>query len=432
MPDRTPKLILTTIVALGATACGDGLDLEGDGAEDAEPIAAAPEVPQAIYDLGQALFFDNVLSGNEDLSCATCHHPTLGTDDDLALSRGVGGTGLGAQRQTGAVIPRNAPALFNLHLYESMFWDSRVRAGPGGLLLTPAGDQLTDDMASTLEYGMVAAQAMFPVTSRDEMRGEVDDSELGDLADDDFTGIWAGLMVRLGDIPEYVLMFEAAYPDETFESMTFAHAANAIAGFEIRAFERRDSPYQAFLLGDDSALTQREHRGMRDFFEAGCGGCHRGPLLSDFRHHNTGLAQFGPGKGHGVNGLDDYGREGVTGDIDDRYAFRTTPLVNVQLTGPYGHAGQLGTLRDFVAHYRDPRRALMDYEIRDHVDDPALWDTLVPNRDAVLERVDGRVRDLRRFDVGDVTAFLEAATATSANDLSDTVPDGVPSGLVID
>ncbi len=432
MPLRRHPSIFSVITILTlplASAC------EPDGADnldDAAAVARAPDVEDDLFTLGQALFFDPLLSGNQDLSCATCHHPSIGTDDNLALSHGVGGTGLGTQREGGAIIPRNAPALFNLHEYRTMFWDSRVTRRRDGGFDTPAGAALTPEMERTLEHGIVAAQAMFPVTSADEMRGQPGDNELASLADDDFSGIWSALMTRLGNVPAYVALFEAAYPATPFRDMTFAHAANAIAAYEIRAFERRDSPYQRFLDGDEQALSQAARQGLRDFNEAGCDNCHSGPLLSDFEHHNTALAQFGPGKGHGTAGTDDFGRAGVTGQENDRYAFRTPPLINVALTGPFGHAGQYTDLREFVAHYRDAARELQQYEVRTHVEQQVLWPTLVPNTAAILETIDRRLRNGRRFDVDNVVAFLMSTTADSAHDLNDVIPTSVPSGLPID
>src|SRR5262249_50069268 len=52
-----------------------------------------PRPSLAKVRLGQALYFDKILSGNRDTACATCHHPALFTDDALSLSIGTGGTG---------------------------------------------------------------------------------------------------------------------------------------------------------------------------------------------------------------------------------------------------------------------------------------------------------------------------------------------------
>jgi cytochrome c peroxidase len=79
-----------------------------------------------------------------------------------------------------------------------MFWDSRVERAEGGALVTPAGDQLTPEMEAVLKFGLVAAQALFPVTSREEMRGLPGDNEIADVSDGDFQGIWAALMERSG------------------------------------------------------------------------------------------------------------------------------------------------------------------------------------------------------------------------------------------
>ena len=69
---------------------------------DVQPIVEAPEVSDALFDLGEALAFDKLLSGNRNISCMTCHHPNLGSDDDRSLPLGEGGVGLG-------VCARSAP-----------------------------------------------------------------------------------------------------------------------------------------------------------------------------------------------------------------------------------------------------------------------------------------------------------------------------------
>lgn len=408
---------------------------------DARPTPPAPEVEDAMWTLGQALAFDKILSGNGDVSCMTCHHPSVGTDDDRALPLGVGGEGLGAARTGGALIPRNAPALFNLHAYRTMFWDSRVQR-QDGVIVTPAAGHIDGEMLTVLEsseLGLVSAQALFPVTSREEMRGHVGENELAELADDDFSGIWAGLMLRLGETAEYPGLFEAAYPGANFEEMTFAHAANAIASFEVATFESRQSPWERFLEGDDAAMSEPQLRGAVDFFERGCASCHRGVGLSDFRNHNIGMPQLGPGKGHGVDGDDDFGRGGVTDEGRDRYAFRTPVLTNTELTAPYGHAGQFASLRRHIEHYAAPRASLGGYAIEDEVDEPGLWGMFVDNIEAVLADLSPRLRGVRlRADdeeaVDALLDFMEALTDADMTDITEmagVVPDSVPSGLPV-
>src|SRR5690606_8654888 len=152
---------------------------------------------------------------------------------------------------------------------------------------------------------------------------------------------WHMLRRRLGAIPEYQQLFEAAYPGTRFETMTFAHASNAIAGFLTSEFVFNDSPWDRFLAGDDAALTEIELRGAKNFMSARCSVCHNGPALTDNRFHNVVVAQIGPGTGDGPYRTDDFGRMKVTRQPADRYAFRTPALRNVELTAPYGHDGAI-------------------------------------------------------------------------------------------
>jgi cytochrome c peroxidase len=319
-------------------------------------IPNPPAVRKALRDLGRALAHDKLLSGNRDTSCMTCHFATLGSDDDRHLSMGVTGVGLGVAR-TGDFAKgeegRNAPGFWNLHAMDTLFWDGRVERRPDGTIRHMAGSHLTPAMLAVMEFGPVSVLPMFPVTARDEMRGYGIENELAAVADSNFTEIWRRLMARLGAIPAYRAMFEAAYPGTPFANMTFAHAANAIAGFLINDFKANNSPWDEFLRGNDAALGLQELRGAEIFMRT-CVNCHGGSTGSDQAFHNTLLAQFGPGPRSGGDGQtrrDDFGRERVTGSRDDRYRFRTTPLRNVEFTGPFGHAGQIVSLRDFVAHY---------------------------------------------------------------------------------
>jgi len=425
----------TLIIALGGLGCTDP-------APDATAVRqellasgivarpAAPDVSPELYELGQMLAFDPVLSGNGDIACLTCHHPMLGTDDDRSLPAGTGAEGLGADRTGEPVIPRNAPPLFDLHLYETMFWDSRVGRLEDGTFANPAGDRLPDVFDDEGWYGLVAVQAMFPVTSRHEMRGEVGENPIADRADDDFVGMWDELWRRLGDYPGYRPLFEAAYPDTPFVDQTFAHAANAIAGFEIAAYGMLQTPLDRFLAGDDDALTAEERRGALAFVDGGCAECHTGPALSDFDVHDTALPHLGPGRGNGPEGDQDYGRAGIDAE-GAAFAFRTAPLRQVAWTAPYGHAGQFATLEAFVGHYAEPRTALFDYDPEVELADPALVDSHDPDaaeaiwaaRDPALE---GLVVDI------DALVHFLGAVSSRALDLDATVPVDVPSGMPVD
>jgi len=402
--------------------------------EGVVPLPATPAVSDELFELGRALYFDKILSGNTDVSCATCHWPDLATDDDRTLPRGVGGTGLGTARFNGAIIPRNSPTVLNAHLYETVFWDGRVEQ-VGGNLSTPAGAALTPAMEAIFDprWQLLAAQAMFPVTSREEMRGALGENTIANLGDNDFAGIWDALRDRLVAFVEYQNLFLAAYPSLAgIGDIEFAHAANAIAAFEVRAFGLTDSPFERFVGGDAQAMTAAQVSGALEFYGAGgCARCHEGRTFTDNEFHNIGLRQFGPGKGDGAGGLDDFGRERVTGNGNDRYRFRTPSLLNVALTAPYGRLGQYDDLRNGVLHYTNAPAFLQNYSILDNVTDADLTGTLLANTADIRTRLSNRVDAPRNFDVDAIVAFLQALTADSAVDLSAQIPASVPSGIAV-
>jgi len=405
---------------------------------------------RALVTLGNLLFFDKILSGNRNISCATCHHALTDTGDGLSLPVGEGARGLGVTRDTGtgadAVVervPRNAPALFNLGALEftRMFHDGRVEedpAAPSGFA-TPAGAQFPAGLDSVL-----AAQAMFPVTSATEMAGQpgenavADAAAAGDLAGP--AGVWALLADRLRTIPGYVAMFVTAFDDvHAPADIRFVHAANAIAAFEAAAWRADDSPFDRFLRGDRHAMSLSAQRGMRLFYgRARCAGCHRGTFQTDHDFHAIAMPQIGPGKGDGVDGLDDFGRERVTGDSRERYRFRTPSLRNVLLTGPWGHDGAYDSLRGVIEHHLDPAAALDGYDTTQAVLTPRpdldALDFVVhgdPARRAALAAASelGPARGLSAHDVDDLVSFLEALTDAASVDLRRDVPLRLPSAL---
>ncbi len=403
------------------------------GAKSPEP-GVVPTMDDPKVKLGQALYFDKIVSGNQDIACSTCHHPLFGTSDGLPTAIGIGGDQLGPSRAIsgeGFIIPRNSPDIFNRGLSEwrTMFWDARVSAF-SGYFETPAGARLPEGIDNVL-----AAQAMFPPTSRHEMRGNTGDNELGDVVDSDLTGIWEGITTRLLAIEEYEAMFAEAFPAVPAEELGFQHAANAIAAFEIAAFTKLDTPYDAFLNGDDSALSDLERRGAELFFgEANCVSCHSGALLTDQETHCIASPQLGPGKDEETG--DDFGRELETKSADDRYAFRTPPLRNVELTAPFMHSGAYATLEEVVRHHMHPEETLRGYNgaslpstHRGSVLTAAeLHDDMVDYLSPEL----GDCSGMGDEEVEALVAFLKSMTDPSARDMSDLVPTSVPSGLSID
>lgn len=397
------------------------------------PLARPAPVRRELVRLGQVLAFDKILSGNKDISCMTCHLPGFATGDGRSLSIGQGATGLGTARvhPGGAFIPRNAPPAFNLFANRTLFWDGRVEIDDQGKLTTPANQRITPHMASAFEFGSLSALPLFPVLSREEMRA-AGGNELADIKDKTPQQVWKALMARLGRIPEYRRLFEAAYPGTRFAQMNFAHASNAIAGFLIDRFAFNDSPWDRFLAGDDAAMTEQQLLGAKDFMSARCSICHNGSTFSDGKFHNVAVAQLGPGEGDGANGRDDFGRMRVTGRTEDRYAFRSPPLRNVELTAPYGHDGAFTDLRAFVDHYSESDIKLRSFTTG-HLE-PLLQPTMQATIEGILATRDpllqGVVFPAQTID--EVTAFMTALTDPAARNLAHVVPATVPSGLSID
>jgi cytochrome c peroxidase len=393
-----------------------------------------PTVRPELMRLGQALAFDKILSGNRDISCMTCHLTNTGTVDLRSVSIGTGGTGLGLARThpQGTFIHRSAPPLFNLHATNVLTWDGRVFLNTTtGLVKTPQVS-LTTAERSVLEFGPLSALPMFPVLSRSEMRG-TSGNELATVSDGTPRTTWKRLMLRLGAIPEYRTMFEAAYPGVPFDSMSFAFAGNAMGSWIAGAFASNNSPWDRFLAGQDNALTDQQLRGANLFLSgARCSKCHNGPLLSDGKFHNVMVPQVGPGFGDGPTGHDDFGRMRITKNEKTKYQFRTPPLRNVELTAPYGHDGAITSLRAWVDHYSEAPLKLQNYSPAQL--EPLLQNTLQPTQADILATHDFRLDKLKisAASIDDITAFLTALTDPGARDLTRFIPASVPSGLSVD
>jgi cytochrome c peroxidase len=274
---------------------------------------------------------------------------------------------------------------------------------------------------------------MFPVLSRSEMRAETG-NELAAIPDDKHQRVWKFLMRRLGAIPEYRTMFLAAYPNAvSFDSLNFAHAGNAMGCWIANVFGATHTPWDRMLAGDNDAMTETQLLGARAFLStAKCSQCHNGPLFTDSKFHNVATAQVGPGFGNGTDGHDDFGRMRQTGDTRHRYQFRTPPLRNVELTGPYGHDGAIVSLRAWVDHYSQSDAKLRAYDPTQL--EPLLQGTLQPTASDILLTRDTRLRNLviAPETVDQITEFLKALTDPASRDLSRFVPTRVPSGLSID
>ena len=214
---------------------------------------------------------------------------------------------------------------------------------------------------------------------------------------------------------------------------------------------------------------------MKLFYgKANCSSCHSGTFQTDHEFHAIAMPQIGPGKADGRHSeywrasgqepfLEDFGRGRVTVRAEDEFRFRTPSLRNVELTGPWGHAGAYRTLEQVVRHHLDPVRCLDEYVLEEDALPPLgpilevtatgsslnhSW--LSENRLRGFQMRDGWVQsnaELRRriaeanelepieltdAEVEDLVVFLCSLTDPAARDMAGLVPDRVPSGLPVE
>ncbi len=299
---------------------------ESDADHGFPPLGPLPKVPvptdnpitDAKVELGRLLFFDARLSGDVGTSCASCHDGRLGWGDGNALSRGYAGT----QHW------RNSQTTINTAYLSKLFW---------------AGE----------------------VTS---LEAQADSATSGNVA-----GNGDPIMIeeRLAQIPVYVRLFHDAFgtPRPTYEL-----AMRAIASFERQEMIAADSPFDDYMAGDESALTEGALRGLGLFRgKANCVRCHNGPLLSDEQFHNLGvpqnelfnedpLRQITLRFQHFSRGVPepyyraaqrDLGLFFTTKRIADIGRFRTPPLRYLEYTAPYMHNGVFETLEEVIDFYNE-------------------------------------------------------------------------------
>jgi cytochrome c peroxidase len=244
-------------------------------------------------ELGRFLYFDKRLSADGTISCATCHEPAKAFTDQSPVSTGIGG-------QKGG---RSAPTVINRAYSTSQFWDGRAKS-------------LED-------------QAKGPIANPIEMTAE----KQSDAAH-------RKVVERVKAVPGYLTRFKKVFGTADF---TIDDIAKAIATFE-RTVLSGNSPYDRYQAGDKPALSASQIRGMDVFFKkAACDSCHLGFNFTDGSYVNIGIGMDRPNP--------DLGRFIVSGKEEDRGAFKTPTLREIEHTFPYMHDGSLITLEDVVEHY---------------------------------------------------------------------------------
>ena len=276
-----------------------GADFPGSSSESPQsdmPIGLSVLVPTPVdnpwtsekIDLGRRLFFDDGLSGDGTVACASCHSPDLAFTDGRAKAVGI-------SKQSGR---RNAPSLHNIAFRRSLFWDGR--------------------------RGSLEEQALDPITNPVEMGNTL-----------------RAVVEYLTSDAEYPEMFERAYGSP---NITLKRISQALASYERSLFSGGSAYDRYVTLNDDSALSESARRGLSLFTgKARCSHCHDQPFFTDQRFHNTGVSW-------GQEPLDQ-GRYEQTGKEKDKGRFKVPSLRDISRTAPYMHDGSMKTLEAVVEFY---------------------------------------------------------------------------------
>jgi cytochrome c peroxidase len=322
-------------------------------AQSLGPPPVPPENPitEAKRVLGKALFWEEQLSSDSTMACGTCHipsaggsdprvdmgsrHPGLdgvyGGDDDRFASAGVrrhlaGGDaapdatfGFDAQ-VTGRRSPTNIGAAF----FDELFWDGRATSEfvdpETGLVSIPSGGALeTQSLGPILSFVEMADEGR----TWDEVRAKLEAVQPLALA----TDLNPDLVAALAASPDYPALFATAFGDP---AITAERIAFALATYQ-RTLHPDQTPWDLYVSGQTNALTAAQRNGLNAFNSSTtrCADCHTPPLFSDGSYRNLGLRDI----------AEDNGRQGVTGNFDDRGRFKVPTLRNVALRERYFHHG---------------------------------------------------------------------------------------------
>src|SRR5215510_7679529 len=243
----------------------------------------------------------------------------------------------------------------------------------------------------TLSYQphLLVAQAFIPPTERVEVAGFAFPGDNVDIRNE--------VLKRINNVPEYRKQFGKIFPSvRAGGPVTFDMFGLAIAEFEF-TLVFADAPIDQFARGQKNALTDGQKRGALLFFgKARCVACHKvsgesNEMFSDFSQHVIGVPQIAPVAGNvtfdGPGQNEDFGLEQVTGDPNDRYKVRTSPIRNVALQPAFFHNGAFTRLEDAVRHHLDVFTSARNYNPVAAGVAPDLMAPMGPI-EAVLARVD--------------------------------------------
>jgi cytochrome c peroxidase len=283
-------------------------------------VPAGNPMNDAKIELGHWLFYDTRLSVNGTMSCASCHIQLLAFTDGRARSVGA----------TGQFHPRSSMTLVNSAYASRLTWANQLL------------DKLED-------------QALTPLLGDNPV-------EMGMGGHED------RIVELLMSEAHYSELARRAFPGDS-DPHSVLNAVRSISAF-VRTIVSYDSPYDRYLAGEDTAISESAKRGMEMFFSERleCFHCHGGFNFTDSTthansridqvgYHNTGLYNV---DANGAYPEDNTGLFDMTGERRDMGRFKAPTLRNVAVTAPYMHDGSVATLEEVVAHYERGGRLIED------------------------------------------------------------------------
>ncbi|WP_281226475.1 cytochrome-c peroxidase [Flavobacterium aquiphilum] len=268
---------------------------------DTEAFSGFPDykTTKEKIELGQLLFNDPILSGNNIRSCSSCHHADKAFTDGLETAATLDGK---------KMLKRNTPTLSNIAYQRNFFYDSRV-------------NYLED-------------QAVAVITNENEMHGSLEKSALD-----------------LKKNKKYADYFAKAFPGKEITAFTIK---NALASY-IRSLSNYDSKFDGFMRGEEK-FNRDEVAGFNLFAgKAKCSTCHFIPLTNGTVPPNFDRSESEvlgvPGKDKKID--KDLGKFDLTKADVNRYSFKTPTIRNIALTAPYMHNGVFKSLEEVVDFYNN-------------------------------------------------------------------------------
>ena len=321
-------------------------------------------------------------------------------------------------------MPRNSPTVFGLAFWDkSITWDGTVtseksskgRAGTDSRIIAPidlppvnynpvltntVGTRFDLNALASISYSakfddamlVSAGHGMFPASVAPAMRGKgfragtCGSNALDVPAPSCTSGSGAAggnytdldirkLIAARFNTAVWAPYFTAAFGDA---NATANRVSSAIATYE-RTLTFTQTPWRSYVKGTTTALSDGQKRGALLFFDnianggANCASCHKGDFFTDENNYVLAVPQIGRGKGDAnspTDNNDDWGRAHVTGIDTDKYAYRVPTLLNVEVTGPYGHSGVFDTLEGIIRHHLNVAQSVTAFNTA--IDDGSL------------------------------------------------------------